>query len=271
MNDLAHTSHLTPPSIELMLDYLEGNLSRDEAAAVRQRIEQEPFYQEALASLRQALEEDPAGTRDRAQRYRDLMREQFNRPRVTAPPAPQAGWRFPRWQVAAATVLLLLLPALYLWQRPPLEQRLVAQHLQPAHVLTLRSGKTEASQYDPWAGAVRAYGDKAYPEAITQFEAFLGAPEATTNAVKQQQARLYLGVSYLLAQQPAAAIAPLQSLLDQSRSELQDEARWYLAWAYLQENRRTEALELFSLLAQKPNPHQEAAQEVWEALRPSDD
>ncbi|RMG58963.1 MAG: hypothetical protein D6722_22905 [Bacteroidetes bacterium] len=258
MKDLAHT----PPTVELLLDYLEGRLSADEARWVSQQVESEPFYQEALQGLKQALAEDPDHARSRAQRYRDLMRQRFQEG-ASAASASTNWWQARGWQIAAA-ILLLLLPALYFLQRPPLEERLAQQHLRPYQASSLRGG-TEASTAETYIAALLAYQQEAYADAIAQFETFLAHPEAAEGL--RQPAQLHLGISYLLNGQAREAVDPLSRVLGQNDPRYNDDARWYLAWAYLQSDRDTEALELFSLLAQKPNPHREAAQEVWEALR----
>lgn len=165
-------------------------------------------------------------------------------------------------------ISLVFLLAIFLWPPAPVAQRLAQAHLRPYRGPAVEE-RGPAPPPDFFTQGLTAYDSRAYPQAIARLEAYLALPAASTP--RQVQARLYLGVSYLLAGQPAQAVPPLTAVLTQPQTGYQDDARWYLAWAYLQQAQRTEAVELFSLLAQQTSPYQAAAAEVWAALRTADE
>ena len=59
----------------------------------------------------------------------------------------------------------------------------------------------------------------------------------------------YGGISYLAFDQPDDAIFLLQAYLLE-KNEFQDEAKWYLAWAFLLKDKNTQARELWGEVAE---------------------
>lgn len=81
------------------------------------------------------------------------------------------------------------------------------------------------------------------------------------------EAHFYRGVSLLLLDRTSEAIAPLRAAIENGEGVLEDDARWYLAMAFLKSARYAEALEQLDSLSAAPGPRRLAAEGLRQEVR----
>ena len=129
--------------------------------------------------------------------------------------------------------------------------------------LDTRSGTPDADRL--FTAAMAHYTEGRYDEAV------LGLQEAVQTASSEvgdrflDQARLYLGMSLLLADRPEEAIAPLTTATHSLVLPLAERSRWYLAQARLLTNAPAEAHALLDGLAGQSRVYGEQA--TWQLNR----
>ncbi len=153
---------------------------------------------------------------------------------AAAAPVRQAA----RWQISAATV------------RVPLSSLAVS-----------RGADAEAARGRRLVAALAPYEKADYPAAISALEAFVKEFPDAADAV------LYLGVSYLMADRPEAALAPLAQAADLRSGRGRREVDWYLAAAEQRTGRTAEAAARLEGLCRAPGAYQQSACAAAATLR----
>lgn len=136
--------------------------------------------------------------------------------------------RFPRWYVAAAAAILLLIVPLYLVLRPP--ATLVDQYFAPYENLYSNRGSSDAEIKQ----ALADYDDGNFTESITHFDAYLEIEPLDSEAI------FYSGIAHLAIGKSEKAIELLSSV-DSEGFIYSLRAKWYLSLAYLQKDQKAEA------------------------------
>jgi predicted Zn-dependent protease len=212
---------------KLLDDYLDGLLSAEQQAEVRQRAATEPALAQALAhrqELASWLQQEPARERTRAVTAQ-LGAEFFDAaaPSVAAPSTLRVGWKRPQWLAAAAALALLVVAAWWLLRGPaePPTYAALAQH-EPLQ-LTVRGAADPITRT-----AETAFNQKDYASALNALQGVLADdPQNLT-------AQLYQGICLLELQRPADARNVLEPLAN-GNSALRSDAQWYVALSFLQE------------------------------------
>lgn len=171
------------------------------------------------------------------------------RPRILAPVA-----------AAAAVALLVLLPTGSPWVDLAVVEPL------PWTQITVRSGEDPAQGL--FTQGMTTYLDGRYEQAATTLLRAADLLQQTDRgAPGPEQARLYAGVSLLLARHPGAAKAPLQNAAASPLPPISQGADWYLAQAYLLTDRPDSAASVLSGLSASP-VYGARARTLLERLRP---
>ena len=141
--------------------------------------------------------------------------------------------------------------------------QIFANYFTPYPNLFEQKGETSAKQLE-FTAAMEAYAEQDYANAIRVFEQQLGQGDDGNSLFS-----FYYAIALLADRQSGQALRALQALQANSNTLLPKEPlRWYLALAYLAENRATEAGPLLKELAsQEPNRYkQREAEEVLKLL-----
>ena len=154
----------------------------------------------------------------------------------------------PRWLYAVAAALLVLLIGYWLLpltspESDPTNQALFADHFQPYRNLVVPIQRSQDS-LSPLERAFLFYEKQEYAQAAGQMIMLYQADSSQTALL------FYGGISYLAFNQPDDAILLLQAYLLE-KDEFQDEAKWYLAWAFLLKDQKTQAKELWEEVAKR--------------------
>lgn len=201
--------------------YLSGEMPAEERRAFEAELGQRPELREALA-----LQQDMAFLLRHGQE-RQARRAQLD---DIGPAYFQASQRrLPLGRIAAAAAaaaVLLLLVWQVFWQPPSLYERY-------ADFPPLALAEKTAGAQD-WSEAEQAFNAGDYAAAAQQLAAYVQAfPE-------DQQARLYLGISYMESGRVAEARDLFLEVMPIAPA-LRDYAQWYLALSYLKTEDRDEA------------------------------
>ena len=237
---------MTEEPIDLIERWLEGRLPVQEAAAVQQRYDSDPAFQEKVDSYRLAR---IAISAHGHQQLKAALAQAYH----AGGPVRRPGWVY----AAAAAITLLILAGIgwRYWRQPATPQALYAEYFTPLPLRGLRNNS------DIWGQAGQAYQRQAYEQAIPLFEALL----ADTAFAFADQARLYLAVSHMAEARPAAAIKVLHRISPISGAWA--EAQWLLTLAYLAEGQLEQAqATLYQMQTQQPTYRQAEVEQLARSI-----
>ena len=175
------------------------------------------------------------------------------------------GWRTLA-PVAAAAALVV---AIGLWLRPSqvISYRSLAR-VEPIPFVPIETrggGATDASRR--LREGMARYAQRRYAEAAPLLAQAAKLGETSVARPDLDQARLFLGLSWLLASQVDSAVAPLEVAARSDLEPVSDRARWYLAQADLLRNDPQGAESLLTRLARQSPGYATAASEQLARLR----
>lgn len=197
----------------------EAERARFERAALEDPELLEELYEHAPAV--RALREDPA-------RYAAVLRE-ARREGATPWLRRLGAWLHPRVLVPVALAAAAILLVVGLPGDDDLKRMAV---LQPAPYARIEVRGADGGAEALFAEAMERYVAARYAEAAEGLDRALAAPDAEAWP-GAEQARLYLGVSRLLAGEAETALAPLDRVAVSPQRALAERAHWYLAQAHL--------------------------------------
>lgn len=209
----------------LLDNFFNGLLSPEETLALQQRLATDPDLREAF-SLRQKMERFPQQEAVRAQFLKQLQNienQYFTEEITTEKPTLRVVQNNTRRWLALAASLTLIATAIWFFTRTPYptyEQ--FAQH-SPLSLTVM--GATQADKTD----AETAFRQRNYGQALSALERVLAAEPDNSKAL------FYKGICLLeLRRNPEAraVFGPLAA----GNSALREDAQWYLALSFLQEN-----------------------------------
>jgi tetratricopeptide (TPR) repeat protein len=124
-----------------------------------------------------------------------------------------------------------------------------AVHVRPEEALNMRGGTiADDMPLADLAHALEPYRSEDYPEAVTRLRAL------ADKYPRADRPHLYLGVSLLLLERPADAVAPLTVATASTFPAVATDAWWYLAVAHARSGDRQAALTLVEKLCSAPDP-----------------
>ena len=216
---------------ELIDNYLDGKLGKTEVEEIEQKLASDADFREVL-NLEKAARKivQTAGRANLRSKLEGFEAE-------AAAPVRRL---FPLRALAiAASILALIAAGLWLFQnnQPSTPQAIFADYFEPyRNPIFTRSG--ENNQENTWKTATEAYASGDYAKAIDAFRESLNYEETITYL-----ANFYLGLSYLSqdSPQPQEAITALDQVFT-SDNDYHQQALWYKALAYLNQNNKSQAI-----------------------------
>lgn len=148
--------------------------------------------------------------------------------------------------------------AYLLLQKEPDYNKIASDYFAPyPNELAMSSRSDEAdSTDDPNLGKLMAmYEAKRYDEALTGFNAYL------EEKPDRYELKFYRGIINLKNEKSALAVADFMDVLKNGRS-FKDQSEWYLGLAYLKNNQKKEAADLFNKIAASNSAYNEKADEI---------
>jgi len=251
--------------------YLQGMMEEAERAAFEKEMEQQPTLKQEVALHRELAE--AVGEKE-VQAFEAVLNKvhEAYRSQQAAQPAPVvsmkreapaggkgflvAAWRrHGRYALAAAVVLLALIFLPRLIPQQPSPEALFAANFEPFPNQFQLRGEQD-SLLNQFAAF---YGQQQYSQALQ----VLAQLEAADPSLKNQLA-FYRGICELATGNTPAAIEALQPL--QESPLLGENARWYLALAYLKEGQTTTASQLLNQLVQEGSTYAPKAKKILDQL-----
>ncbi len=230
---------------ELIEQYLEGKLSPTERLAFEERVSNEAIFSEEVALQRQIRQ----GLRS-VGRSRILAQLEEVETRMSAyhPPTQIIALNErvrQRFYWAAAAVIVLLIPIYLFLKSHPTHEKLFATYFVP-YAPTV----SQTSTQEPLSRALNLYRQKNYAQALPIFEEITG--------ILPDSVLFYKANVLLQLEKPADAISTLQKI--DTHSAFYEEAQWYLALAFLQNDQMAESKEtLRRIHEQESHPYQHQA------------
>ncbi|MDX1908963.1 MAG: tetratricopeptide repeat protein [Bacteroidia bacterium] len=240
------TAPLTP---EVMLAYLDEQLSEDDAVRVEEIMHQDRSQAMAMDELAQALDEDP----DARQRFLDhqaiwqaalQQQHEANTPVIPlASQAPTARWYQAPWVRAAAVVLMVAIPGSLIFMRKGPQANINDYYT----VLNPTTRGVVRGAVPTKAEAEILFETKQYEAAIPALQALIQTYQADSEKESlADEFSLYLANCYIETGRYAEAIDVLSPLAADADKFVQPEALWYLGWARYKKGDVTGAREAFS-------------------------
>ena len=237
----------------ILNDYFNGLLLPEEARNVQARTASDPAFKEEF-SLREKMEAFPRQEAEReafAASLKTLGADFFQENKMGktgGQPLTLARSNVRRWMALAASITVIA-TAIWFLTKPSGEPsyRQYAQHA-PLSLTVL--GNTEQAKTD----AEKAFNEKKYALALTSLSKVLAdEPDNIT-------AQLYRGICLLELNRAAEARAIFEPM-SAGNSAFREEAQWYLALSYLQENNLAACKAELAKIG-PDSPHYENAQKI---------
>lgn len=153
----------------------------------------------------------------------------------------------PRWLAIAASLLVIVCAALFVWNDTEAPSTLFEEYFEPipsAIPLTGNLRTQEETGQNLKRKALREYENEAYEPAIDNFQQYL------TLQPKDNAVRLYLGIALLAKGQSRRAVDQLATVCQSPPAEsYRFPALWYLALAYLQLDESRQSMEYLEELS----------------------
>ncbi|MEL7531675.1 MAG: hypothetical protein AAFN10_10225 [Bacteroidota bacterium] len=237
--------------------YLAGNMTEEEHLAFAERLSHEPELQAKLAQFKQsqAVLEQAVSMRlkrQMQQMQRSTVRQEKSISQKQGKQVKPLRLQWLRWGAVAALACLVLLAGIW-WSNPSSSYQ---DYFEP---YALASGlRGEANAQAAWQAA---YQQKDYEQA----RALLA--EIAHDETAWVEAQLYLGNIALAQQDPAAAIAPLNAVIEVQSVRFQSSAEWYLLLAYWGKGDKRSAKQLSQKIASNPqHPYHDKVMQLQKYL-----
>ena len=212
--------------------YLRRELTDPEQSALEARLAVDEALRDELAWRTDLVQ----GVRvvGRAE-LRNYLQQVEQRAAAEAAALPAARRRWLRWAAVAAVGLLLVVSTYLLWLRPLPSDALFQSYFDPYPNVVAVVERGPETPREQLALAMRRYEAQQYAPAAQLLEEMLRTyPENDT-------LHFYLGNCYLATSQPARAADHFRHVIGAEKRALTDQARWYLALAFVAQGERSEA------------------------------
>jgi len=239
--------------IELIDQYLRGELSETEAEEVRQRLVQEKDFAqlyEDLSHIQKGLEQVSIEAA-----WEVIQQTESELADSGGTDAQRFNWKL--WlSVAASLVLVAVTWVLLLTNTTP--EKLYAEYFEvyPNVEAPIYRDSAQADSLTVKDLAFRRYADEDYDMAIELFESIVNPDEGT---------RFYLGMSYLTKGEAKKA-ATIWEPLSKEAVDYKTQVQWYLALAWLKLDEVEKARQMLEILANSGTAYEERSKAILKAL-----
>jgi len=236
---------------EIIERYLTGRLSLEEAEAFEQHLlECQRCFSELQWRHAAAIE----------------LESQTVRPAVSSRPLRRYGWRFATAAAAGMLLLAALFSYVFLFRGVKPDSEAVIDQLaslgQPPLYLpsTIRGAKSQPA-LELFAKGMREYANQKYQDAVPLLESAARLdPDHLPTA-------FYLGISYLILDQPDAGIPWLVKVVRADPNPYAEEGHWFLSKAYFKKGNLDEARRELEAVVKLEGSYAPPAQNALERMK----
>lgn len=249
---------LSENNIELLEQYLAGNLDEDQKIEVAQRLKGDPEfkaayeelktltqgirYHKSLELLGQLRDTEKTFTKQAAKRQAEIVKMQ--------------PWK--RIITLAAVLAGIILGAYLLYIATKTDATDTSLYASYFEAPSAPEGPATRGKPQVYNDAYNSYKKGDHGSAINQFEEYLSLQS-------DPDAAFFLAISYLVEEQPREAIKVLEDIRAEG-FEYSDDAKWYLALAYIKTGQRAKAVPILDQLSNSSSKYAGKASEVLDEL-----
>jgi hypothetical protein len=273
---------LSEKDLELIENYLLGDLSAAENEKVEKRMEEDKEFAEEVEFMRNTMQ---ASRLEGRKELRNKLNETEHkhaadiearaRKEMNQEPGGEkiVQLRRRRWLYAAATVAAAAI-GFYFGIILPSNQgpKMYNEYFKPYPNKVIPSTRGEEvpeqfahysqEEYNLVVRGMKYYERKNYKKAAELFEKHV--PQKEENAALV----LYKGISQLEAEKEEKALQSFRYILNLGESDIQDQSQWYLALAFLKTNKTESAFEILQIISEKQNhPYKKKADDIIDNLK----
>lgn len=272
-------------SLATMQAYLDGSLDADTQSAIENLLAENPDYALAMEGLDRHQSESTLQRNQDQKAFKEYLAElgaseeadkadAFEEPLVR-------DLRSARWWQIAAVILILVLPLIYIIQKPkPTLDQMAMNYLEPYTFSGLRS----AQNIGPTLDSARTYyeaGRMRYEQSPKDFQTqapaefevakqsylqILSQPIDSIGTQRYLEAKMGLGQCLLFQGFQAEAIEQFDPIIQQGDNIWLASAQWYKAWSLLLLKRPEEAKEILVGLSRQKSDYRTKAQALLDEL-----
>lgn len=243
--------NLDPNDIALIEQYLDGDLSDEDAQLFEEKHASSPEFRDAVAFHRQLL--------GHLESQRKLALKSELREMMSHASAPSViNWK--PFSIAASILLALGVIGVLRLQGPSSSQKLFDQYFDPYPVLSVVRGDTPNG-----LNPLHIYAEGKYEQFIETVKQ--GSTDVQYN-VRTAQLRLALGNAYLALAEPEEAIEELNGVL--KGQDYYPDAQWYLALAHLRLGAYDESKALLKGLIDQQTFYKSSARKLLASIEKTD-
>ena len=236
--------------------YLLNLLSEEEKQSFEKRLKTDKTLAQEVFLQKEIIEDiEGIGRLELKSQLKNIHTELYPKKSET-----KGGSRIFILRVAAAAIFIgVLVGAWWMMQQGPSNQELFTENFEPYALSLNQRSDTDEVFYQ----IENHYFNKNYEQVIPLLEGVLDQSEQ-----KSSQLQLGLGISYMQSGKSQEAINQFKTIISKNDFNFEDEARWYLALAYLKTNNITNAREALSVLASESDrDHHEEAKKILSSLK----
>ncbi|MEL7533333.1 MAG: hypothetical protein AAFN10_18615 [Bacteroidota bacterium] len=275
-------------SLATMQAYLDGSLDKETQTAVERLLAQNTEYALAMEGLDRHQGESVSQRNEDQQAFKSYLDGLGNTPEQKIEEADADSFEEPlvrdlrsaRWWQIAAVILILVLPALYFFQKPkPTLDQMAMNYLEPYAFGGIRGSSVDSMLdsirqiYDTGSALYKqdpvAFQEKAPAEFEAAKQGYLKLLELPIDSLGSRQyhaAKMGLGQCLLFQGYQAEAIEQFEPLIQHGDNEWVAAAKWYKAWSLLLLGQEEEAKKILVELSRQKSDYRSKAQSVLDEL-----
>lgn len=223
--------------MQLIGEYLSGELSASETLSFENRLSTEPIWKEKVEEIRIIT----LGIQEASleQMLSTLRHEKTNNKTVSM---KSAVWK--RWLVAASVITIVAIGTLLIFNKPK-NEKLFAAYYKNDPGLPVVMGDGDNSNYTLYDGMID-YKEGNYNKAIKKWNS-IGNNNRFTDTLNY-----YIGVANIGAGNLTEAIKNLEHVSEKEDSRFYEKAMWYLSLIYIKQKKNDAAKNLLNKISAIP-------------------
>lgn len=231
--------NLSEDELALITGYLNGELAAEDRLEFDQRLAVEPVLQKKLEEVRGLL----VGVREANLALQlNTYHAELN-PKGKSPVYGRRLLPYRNWWIAASAVFVMGIGIWWIWFSTPSNERLYRHYFIPDMGLPVEMASTDSLRYSFYDGMI-SYKEGKYHDALEKWAPVAGMIGNTDTLL------YYRGVAGMAVGNIGYAIEQLFPVASERRSVFYEEATWYLALCYLNQEEPSKAVALLKRIPQ---------------------
>lgn len=248
--------------MELAHKYIDGLASEEEILQIKEQLKQSPAFRKEFMRLQAMKAMLKADERMEQKKELNALFDRVVQPKLDKEAPPKRTKVISLKQIgllAAAAIALLLVATVFLTPSQLSGNELYAAYYEPYPVSIERGEAVEGGEDELLQRAIEQYSLKNYPTAEKYLQQII---TAKYKLIQPNKINMLLGNVMLIQGNTEAAIDHFKQILTTAPNQYTQDAKWFLAMAYLKANQEELALQQLTEIANTMNIYQVEAQKV---------